>query len=279
MRILLIGMAFMLSFALNAQNFSGKAIYKTHRKSNIKIGGEGSTVTPEMQKELEERMKKMFQKTFTLDFNRYESVYKEDVKLSSPSAPQSGGNGVMVMSIGGGGGSDVLYKNIKEDRYANKTELMGKIFLVKDSLRKYDWKMTSETKNIGTYTCYKATYEREQESTSVTMVDGEMKESKKMETIITTVWYTPDIPISNGPGDFGGLPGLILEVNDGRQTIVCSEIVLNPKEKITIEEPKKGKKVSREKFGEISREKSKEMMDRFRSRRGDGNTMEIRMGG
>lgn len=278
MRIVLAIVALMLSITLSAQGFSGKAIYKTHRKSNIKIGGEGSNVTPEMQKELEERMKKMFQKTFILDFNRYESLYKEDVKLSSP-APQAGGNGVMVMSIGGGGGTDILYKNIKEDRYANKTDLMGKIFLVKDSLRKYDWKMTGETKNIGNYTCYKATYEREQESSSVTMVDGEMKESKKMETIVTTVWYTPDIPISNGPGDFWGLPGLILEVNDGRQTIVCSEIILNPKEKVTITEPTKGKKVNREKFGEISRKKSKEMIDRFRSRRGDGNTMEIRIGG
>lgn len=278
MRILLVGMTLLLSFALNAQNFSGKAIYKTHRKSNITVGGEGSNVTPEMQKQLQERMKKMFQKTFTLDFNRYESIYKEDVKLSSP-VPEQGGNGIMVMSVGGGGGADVLYKNIKEDRYANKTELMGKIFLVKDSLRKYDWKMTGETKNIGTYTCYKATYEREQESTSVTMVDGEMKESKKTETVVVTVWYTPDIPISNGPGNFGGLPGLILEVNDGKQTIVCSEIVLNPKEKVVINEPTKGKKVNGEKFREITRKKSKEMMDRFRTRRGDGNSFEIRVGG
>jgi len=278
MRIVLVAVAFMFSLVLNAQGFSGKAIYKTHRKSNIKIGGEGQNgVTPEMEKQLQERMKKMFQKTFILNFNKVESTYKEDVKLSSP-APQPGG-GVMVMSFGGGGGNDMLYKNIKENRFANKTDLMGKVFLVKDSLTKYDWKMTGETKNIGNYTCYKATYEREEENISMSMVDGEMKESTKKETVVTTAWYTPDVPINNGPGNYWGLPGLILEVNDGNLTIACTEIVLNPSEKVEIAEPTKGKKVNSEKFEEISRKKSKEMMERFRSKRGDGNGIEIRIGG
>ncbi|MDT7830839.1 GLPGLI family protein [Flavobacteriaceae bacterium S356] len=279
MRVLLAGIALMLSVALSAQGFSGKAIYKTYRKSNVKIGGQGQNgVTPEMEKQLQERMKKMFQKTFVLNFNKTESTYKEDVKLSSP-APQPGGGGMMVMSFGGGGGNDLLYKNIKENRFANKTDLMGKLFLVKDSLIQYDWKMTGETKNIGNYTCYKAIYEREQENISMSMIDGEMKESKKMETITTTAWYTPDVPINNGPGNYWGLPGLILEINDGRLTIACTEIVLNPAEKIEIIEPTKGKKVNSEKFEEISRKKSKEMMERFRSKRGDGNGIEIRIGG
>ncbi|MFY0603801.1 MAG: GLPGLI family protein [Flavobacteriaceae bacterium] len=277
MKILVTLTAFVLTFTLNAQSFSGKATYKTHRKSNIKFGGEKSTVTPEMQKQLEEKMKKMNQKTYILDFNRQESIYKQDVSLSSPT-PQVGNGGVMVMSIGGrGGASDILYKNIKEARFANKTELMGKIFLVKDSLNKYDWEMTGETKNIGKYTCYKATFSREVENMTMSMLNGEMKETKKKETIITTAWYTPDIPVSNGPDDFGGLPGLILEINDGKLTIVCTEIVLNPTNKVEIKEPTKGKEVSREKFEAISRKKSKEMMERFKSNR--GGTRHIRIGG
>ena len=43
---------------------------------------------------------------------------------------------------------------------ANKTELMGKVFLIKDNLVTYDWKLTGETKNIGNYTCYKAVFEK-----------------------------------------------------------------------------------------------------------------------
>ena len=183
----------------------------------------------------------------------------------------------MIMMIGGDSGSDILYKNILEKRMANKTELMGKVFLIKDNLVTYDWKLTGETKNIGNYTCYKAVFEKEEESIEINMIDGDVKEEKVLKKRTLVAWYTPDIPISNGPRDYGGLPGLILEVNDGDLTIVCSEIVLNPKGVKEIKEPIKGKIVTRKKFGDITKEKTKEMMDRFRSR--DGKGLEIRIGG
>ena len=144
--------------------------------------------------------------------------------------------------------SDILYKNILEKRMANKTELMGKVFLIKDNLVAYDWELTGETKNIGNYTCYKAVYEIEEEDIQINMIDGEVKEEKVIKKRTTVAWYTPDVPISNGPRDYGGLPGLILEVNDGDLTIVCSEIVLNPKEVKEIKEPIKGKIVTSKKF-------------------------------
>lgn len=233
---------------------------------------------PELEKQIQAQMQKMFQKTYFLNFNKSESTYKEDIKLSAPK-PQMGGANVIVQIGGAGGGNNVIYKNVKKDRVVNKTELMGKVFLVKDKLVKYDWKLTGETKNIGKYTCYKAIYEREVENMEIKMVNGEATESMKKEMRTTTAWYTTDVPLSNGPGEYGGLPGLILEINDGDLTIVCTEIVLKPSDKVEIKEPTKGKVVSRKKFEKISREKSKEMMDRFQSRRGDGNHMEIRIGG
>ena len=134
-----------------------------------------------------------------------------------------------------------------------------------------------ETKNIGNYTCYKAKFEIEEEDIQINMIDGEVKEEKVTKKRTLVAWYTPEVPVSNGPGDYGGLPGLILEVNDGNQTIVCSEIVLNPKEVKEIKEPTKGKVVTREEFSKISFEKTKEMMNRYRSR--DGKGIEIRIGG
>lgn len=278
MRTLFTLIAFIFSIVIHAQDFSGKAIYKTHRKTNMEFSQGKNGMSPELEKQFQERLKKMFQKTFILNFTRTESTYKEDVKLSSP-APQPGQGGVMVMSFGGGGENDVLYKNIREKRYSDKVDLMGKLFLVQDSLTTYDWQMTGETKNIGNYTCYKAIYEREVDNVEMSMVDGEMKETTKKETRVTTAWYTLDVPVSNGPGQYGGLPGLILEINDDNLTIVCTEIVLNPSEKIVIKEPAKGKKVSAEKFGEISIKKSKEMTERYRSKRGDGHDIQIRIGG
>ena len=263
----------LLTYTLSAQNFTGKAIYKTSRKSNFKIGGNKSTMSDSQKKQIEKRLRKMNQKTFVLVFDKTTSIYKEDVKLNAPK-PQVGG--IRMMSFGSGN-SDIYYKNLKEKRYANKTEIMGKSFLVKDSLSNFNWELTSESKNIGNYTCYKATYTREVENTNMSVVNGEPKEVKKKETIVTTAWYTPQVPVSNGPRNYQGLPGLILELNDGRLTIVCTEIVLNPSEKIKIIEPEKGKIVNQAKFDEISEEKAKEMMERFRSKNGSG--IEIRMGG
>jgi len=221
-------------------------------------------------------MRKMFQKTFTLDFTKSESMYKEEQELDAPKGPSANG-GVMVMVMGGDGSSDILYKNISQNRMAHKTELMGKVFLIKDNLVAYDWELTGETKNIGNYTCYKAKFEREEEDIQINMIDGEVKEEKVTKKRTLVAWYTPEVPISNGPSNYGGLPGLILEVNDGNQTIVCSEIVLNPKEVKEIKEPTKGKVVTRDEFSKISFEKTKEMMNRYRSR--DGKGIEIRIGG
>jgi GLPGLI family protein len=276
MRIKKFIMALFITGSVFAQDFSGRATYKTHRKSSFELDSTTIAANPGIQEQMEAQMRKMFQKTFTLDFTKSESMYKEEQELEAPKGPSANG-GVMVMVMGGNGSSDILYKNILEKRMANKTDLMGKIFLIKDNLVSYDWELTGETKNIGNYTCYKAAYEIEEDDIIIDMIDGEVKEVK--ETIKRTIvaWYTPDVPVSNGPSNYGGLPGLILEVNDGNETIMCSEIVLNPKEVKEIKEPIKGKIVTRKKFDEISLEKTKEMMNRYRSR--DGKGIEIKIGG
>ena len=267
-----------LGFVINsvAQDFTGKAVYKTNRKSGFKIGGD-SNMSEAQKQELEERFQKMNQKTFILAFDKITSSYKEEEKLNAPN-PQANMGGVQVISVFGGGGSGSLYfKNLKEKRFVNKTEIMGKTFLIKDSIPNYQWQLTSETKNIGNYTCYKATFTQEVENMMMTVENGETKQTKKSETITTTAWYTPQIPISNGPTIYHGLPGLILEINDGKTTIVCTEIVLNPSEKITISEPDKGKIVSQAAYDKIRDEKNKELMERFQSR--DGKGIEIKIGG
>ncbi|MCH3881781.1 MULTISPECIES: GLPGLI family protein [Tenacibaculum] len=280
MKTIIIIIILTISFSINAQDFTGKATYKTYRKSSISFGEGKNAPNPEMQKKLEAQMKKMNQKTFTLNFNRFESTYKENESLA---APQTSVGGLKMISFGGNG-TDLLYKNVKENKYAKQTDIMGKNFLIKDEIKKIDWELSDETKNIGMYTCYKATYSREVEQkdfSSFNSVESEGKVAKKMKTIVTTAWYTPQIPISNGPREFGGLPGLILELRQDKLTIVCSEVVLNPSKKIEIKEPKKGKVISQSKFNEIQEKKSKEMMEKFKSRKGLdlGNGTTIKIGG
>ena len=78
------------------------------------------------------------------------------------------------------------------------------------------------------------------------------------------------IPINNGPGEFWGLPGLILEVSSGKTTLLCSKIVMNPTEKGDIKMPVKGKEVTKKEYNTIVKNKTEEMRETFRGRGGRG---------
>ena len=262
-----------------AQDFNGIATYKSQRKVDVKL--DSTHMNDEMQQEMMAMIKKQFEKEYTLEFNKNESLYKE---ISSLDKPGSGSSGVQIEFMGSGEG-DILYKNLPENRFATQSNLFGKIFLVQDQLEVPDWKLEKETKNIGEYTCFKATFKRMTAvSTSMTMSLNPKEEPKEPEVKeveqTVTVWYTLQIPVKHGPGNYSGLSGLILEVSDGEETTLCSKIVINPKEGLKIEEPKKGKKVNQEEFEVIMEKKMEEMEEQFHSgRRDDGHSIEIRIGG
>ena len=257
-KVLLIVFTFVIS-EIQAQEFQGIATYKTQRKLDIKLD---STKVGGMQDEIMAMLKKQFEKTYLLTFNKEESSYKEDESLAPPSV---GGNAVMIMSMGGSG---ELYKNIKTQRYVKQSDLFGKTFLVQDSLKTLSWDLQSDTKNIGTYTCFKATLERE----VVSDLDG----SKEMQTV--TAWYTPQIPVSNGPEEFQGLPGLILELSYDSQIILCSKISLNPSKQIVIKQPTNGKSVTQSEFDAIMAKKMKEMESQYRHNKDGDHSFTIEIG-
>jgi GLPGLI family protein len=285
-----------LSFmGLQAQEFQGMAVYESRTStSDFKSRMEGNkNMTPDMQKRIEENMKKMFEKTFILNFNKTASIYKEEEKLEA--STQGGGGFRMMSSFAGGGGT--FYKDVKDKQYSNDKEFMGKEFLVKDSLTSLAWKMEAETRVIGGYTCYKATAVKKPSATDFRNMrprkeDADKKEGAKPaddkktnfldavevpKEIVITAWYTPEIPVSQGPEGYWGLPGLILEVNDGRTTILCSKIVLNPKDKVEIKAVTKGKVVSQKEYDEAVMKKMEEFREMNQGRGGNGG-MQIRFG-
>ena len=147
---------------------------------------------------------------------------------------------------------------------------------IKDDLLSVKWQIGSETKQIGQYMCFKATasipsselswYDfswdnlrrnnNEKKSDSISDV---VQEEVKMTEVVA--WYSPQIPLSQGPLEYWGLPGLILEVNVGNTTILCSKIILNPEQKSKIEAPDKGKIVSKQEYQETISGKMQEMRD------------------
>lgn len=285
-------LAFITSHA--QKDFQGMAVYESKTStSDFKKRFEGNKdITPEMQKMIEERMKKMFEKTFILNFDKQASIYKEEEKLDAPG--QNGGGGMRMMtSFMGGGGT--YYKNAKEKSYTVDKEFMGKEFLVKDTLTTYKWKMESETRVIGGYNCYKATAVipasktdfrnfRPKKEEDVKKADEGGKEKKTSfmdevdlpKEITITAWYTPEIPVNQGPEGYWGLPGLILEVNDGRTTILCSKVVLNSKDKVEIKAPTNGKVVTQKEYDETVIKKMEEFRE-MNQGQGRGG-MQIRMG-
>ena len=301
MKKIIIASIFMISGLLNAQNFQGMAVYesKTSTADFMKGMSTNREMTPEMQKQIEERMKKMFERTFILNFDKTASIYKEEEKLDAPGGQQQGGR--MMMSMMGGGGTH--YKNAKNKQYVVDKEFFGKECLIKDSLPKYEWKLEGESKQIGNCTCFKATAvvkvsESDFRNFRFRNNNAAKEGEKKAETVkdtakakktnftddwempkenVITAWYCPEIPVNQGPENYWGLPGLILEVNDGKTVILCSKLVLNSKEKVEIKPASKGKEVTQKEYDEIVKKKMEEMREMNSGRGGQGGG--FRMGG
>lgn len=290
--IILAGVAmFFTSIAMAQSSFQGQATYET--KTNIEAitknmpRPQGMNITPEMEAQMKDRMRKAMEKTFILTFDKSTSIYKEQEKLEvAGNDTQRGGMRMMMNSMTGGGGT--FFRDVKEKIYIVDKEFMGKEFLVKDTLTTYKWQMTGETKKIGDYTAYKATATiavdasdmrnlrpapQNQNAGKDTKKEEKSKETNtnffasmelpKNKTI--TAWYAPEIPINQGPDSYWGLPGLILEVSDGTTITVCTKVALNPKDKVEIKAAKKGKTISQKEFNETVVKKMQEMREQFQN--------------
>lgn len=163
-----------------------------------------------------QEMKKVFPKmvseTYFLDFNENRSVYKlakenADVKYMWGRKPSE---------------TDVTIKEIKTNQIAVQREIFEQTYLIKDSLQKYEWKITNETRQIAGFECKKAV-------------------TKICDSVYIVAFYTDEITVASGPESFGGLPGMILGLAVPRlqitwfatkvELIEPDQAKLNPKQK------------------------------------------------
>jgi len=271
---------FLFTGVLNAQEFQGKAYYFSKTTMDISRWGGGRQMSEAQKKQMLARMKPWLEKTYILTFNQEESMFKEDEKLAAP----VGGRGPSVWGSSFSAGPQ--YKNIKTKTFLQDQEFFGKQFLIQDEMKPLQWKMGAETKKIGQYTCFKATASKPASEVNWTRINRRRRAAdtaKKIdsakakdvanledqpkpaiEMVEIVAWYTPQIPVSQGPSEYWGLPGLILEVSAGNVTMLCSKIIINPKEKTDIEAPEKGKVVTKKEYKDIITQK----MEEFRNNRG-----------
>ena len=281
-KLSIVAFTLLLSVNLSAQEFQGKAYYFSKTTMDMSRWNRGGQMSEAQKKQMAARMKPWLEKTYVLTFSKEESIFIEDEKLAGPVSGRA--PSVWGSSFSAG----PQYKNVKTKIFLQDQEFFGKQFLIKEEMKPLEWKMGSETKQIGQYTCFKATASKpssevnwtrtnrrrgtdkddktkKADSTKtgdITKVEEEVKEEEEeIEMVEIVAWYTLMIPVNQGPSEYWGLPGLILEVSAGNTTMLCSKIIMNPEEKTKIEAPNKGQVVTKKEYNEIITGKMQEMRD------------------
>lgn len=166
------------------------------------------------------------------------------------------GDGVMFFSAGGPMGSagrmDAVagaYTDLADGSYIEVREFLGRTFRIPGERPTYAWKLTGQQATFLGHPVFQAT--AQQDSTSL------------------EAWFTPDIPISAGPAQYGGLPGLILTLAVDSNRIVYTATAIDTTTAVgQIKEPSDGSKVTRAEYDKIVKEKMDEIA---KQRRGRGN--------
>ena len=261
--VLLISLS-LFTFNTNAQKISGKATYIS--KSKMELGNWGATKSEGEKKQIAARLKNRLEKTYVLSFNNTESNFLEEEKIDAISGATDSWGGYFTRGD--------HYKNISEQKLVQSQEFYGKRFLVKDQLYRIDWSIGTETKKIGQYTCYKAkAFVPTEELSWYDFSWGDLrpsaaKDAAEEKLTVVEAWYTPQIPVNQGPAEYWGLPGLILEVSANNTTLLCTEIVISKENEVPIEAPEKGKEITKKDYTLTVREKMVEMRSNRMGRRG-----------
>ena len=128
-----------------------------------------------------------------------------------------------------------LTKNFASEHSTDYIDMLGKTYIVDDTLHTPTWKILNQIKEVAGYICMKA----------------ETVDTVKNQKI--TAWFAQEIPVMAGPERYFGLPGLILEldINEGDVVITASKVEFK---KLTNEfnlKKIKGKKISDAEYAKI----------------------------
>lgn len=150
-----------------------------------------------------------------------------------------------------GGGMRMRFRRPQGEYYTDQAtatstvqqDVMGKKYLIVDSLSILPWKFGTETKTILGYTCRQASY---------------YNEERKQEIV---AWYTDKLRPFLGPERFNSLPGGVLQVDvNAGETIITARLVeLRPLKKNELKVPAGGERITQAEFQKISREQMQRM--------------------
>lgn len=175
------------------------------------------------QKEIQRLYKDNYPKIIMeLLFNKSQNLFQV---IKSPSED---GNMYYELALLKVSGNKTYYKDAttKEDFF--KVDFQGDSFLIANHQENYNWGITSESKMIGEFKCFKANGTKKITANAFSPAKD----------IAIEAWFSPEIPNSLGPCGFFGLPGVILSVTSNNILIYASEIQTNQKFEIKKPEAK-----------------------------------------
>jgi GLPGLI family protein len=256
-----------MSTSVTAQMKEGKISYE--RKVNM----HRNLPDPQMKSMVPEFRTDKFELIFNESASLFRSVV--DDEAPDPFANAGGGGGGMRMNFRMP--TTTTYTDIAKQTQYEERAFFEKEFLIVDSLKQYKWKLTEETKTIAKQLCKKATtminapqmrmrISRGGENNTDSTANAPIK-PKETELV---VWYAENIPVSVGPDNYSGLPGVIMEmdVDNGANVTKAVEVSAKyPKKELVA--PTKGEKMNRAQFQENMQKLMQDMQ------KGGG----IRMGG
>ena len=199
------------------------------------IGKMKDTIYPEA--------KKLKDLNYVLIANSYSAIFQRSKMMDNDNTSR---NEHFMHGIGANG---IFYKNIKTKDKLHKLNFLGEDILIVDST--LEWVITKESKIINGFLTYKAY--------NVQKIFSE-KHNKEFE-IITTAWFTPELPFPFGPKGTDGLPGLILEVSYYNESVyliaekISFKTITDPKERIKIIKPEARNIMTREEFVKYTKDK------------------------
>ncbi|MCC7029385.1 MAG: GLPGLI family protein [Chitinophagaceae bacterium] len=184
--ILLINKGFAQNAAPPAITFKGKITFERklnqHKQMDEMMKGRGGNNA--MADNLKKNIPKYKSDIFELIFTENESIYK----------PAKDGISESKMMFGGiPAEKNVIYNNYVSDTAIAQKNIFEKTYLIKDSLKKYNWKITEDFRKIAGFNCRRA-------------------ETVIMDSVYVVAFYTDAILADGGPEGFNGLPGMILGI-------------------------------------------------------------------
>jgi GLPGLI family protein len=267
----------MASFtSLQAQMKEGKIVYE--RKVNMYR----NITDPEMRARIPEFRTDKFE----LLFNEQSSLYRSvpDDEAPDPFANNGGdrGNGGGGMRFNFRGMEATIFTDIKAQTQYEARAILEKNFLIVDSVKTYKWKISDETKTIAKHLCKKATTLITPQQMTMRFGGGRRNRDTaavgaapvKPKEVEVVVWYTEEIPVSVGPDNYTGLPGVILEIDNDNGANVTTAVEISTKyPKKELVQPTKGDKMTRTQFTDAMKKIMEDMQ------RGGGMMGGMRMRG